>query len=291
MSALPAGATDASLLRYHIAEELARSCPPELGREIAVTGSVSRGIADQYSDIEIHLWSDELPAREDWWKWLQKVGASDVSPDGATDEELGITWVTFRFRGVWVEAGWQTIPRLDAVLRRLLAAEITAHHRLILASAILHALPLRSESLLAGWQQELSHYPEPLQAQLIKDNTAAWSDPHVPGVRWALVERGQRYPLAMRLVWDVQNLLAVLFASNRVWQPDWKWIEHAAAQLPLRPDRLPQRLDEIFTLAQPEQSVLTAFQLILDTLALVPEQYDVTAAVSSLQQSLSGRLG
>ena len=49
---LPPHASAASRARYQIALELAQRCPSALGKECILTGSSSRGIADESSDIE-----------------------------------------------------------------------------------------------------------------------------------------------------------------------------------------------------------------------------------------------
>ncbi|HEY4387373.1 MAG TPA: hypothetical protein VGN34_23205 [Ktedonobacteraceae bacterium] len=51
-NALPFQSTLASRVRYRVAQELVELCPPNLGQEISITGSVSKGLADDFSDIE-----------------------------------------------------------------------------------------------------------------------------------------------------------------------------------------------------------------------------------------------
>lgn len=54
----------ASALRRRLAAELVSACPIELATEAALTGSAARGVADEYSDIELNFWSEALPSSE-----------------------------------------------------------------------------------------------------------------------------------------------------------------------------------------------------------------------------------
>lgn len=64
MGDLPRLESEASHTRLTPARRLVQSCPPELGQEIAVTGSVARGVADEHSDVEINLCVDAMPEVE-----------------------------------------------------------------------------------------------------------------------------------------------------------------------------------------------------------------------------------
>jgi len=63
-------------------------CFNDLGREIAVTGSVARGVADEYSDVELNLWVDVLPAAEGWRAWLEGMGVTDLGENIVETLEL-----------------------------------------------------------------------------------------------------------------------------------------------------------------------------------------------------------
>lgn len=289
MTGLPSRATEASRRRYEIACELAETCPAGLAREIAVTGSVSRGIADDRSDLELNLWREELPPADQWQSWLEGVGAADISREAMVNRLDDSGWITCRYRGIWIEVGWGTVASFDDLIGRITSGAVTDLNRLQFADIILHAVPLRTGGALARWQAALASYPNQLQAAIIADNTEVWSDPHVPGVRWALAARDERYVLAMRLLWDMNNILAVLYAVNRVWQPDPKWINVLVRELPIQPERLPERINAVFAQEDPHACIVECFHLILDTLRLVPPAHNVSRAVESIQTSLGSQ--
>lgn len=288
MSCLPKGSTRRSKELLHLARQLADSCPLELGPEIALTGSVARGWADEHSDIELGLWVERLPEREEWEPWLRSIGATDIRPSFPLGSD-GWLWTIYRFHGIWVEMGFATLAGQDELLERIAAGEVTDHNLLILASTMRDAIPLRTGGWIEAWQRRLEHYPDGLAAQIIRSNTWVWSDPHTPPVRWALADRHDLPALSLRLQWDIDNLIRVLFAANRTWEPDMKWLARTTAGLQLKPERLAERIDNILTLANSHRSVAEMFRLILEMLALVPAEHDVLGACESVSSALRSR--
>jgi len=272
------------LQRLELARELTRFCPPELGRIVALTGSASRGVADEDSDAELNFWVDEEPDGATLLDWLRRVGATAVILD---DEPLadGSLWATSLYKGVWFETGWQRIDAMDAIVRRLSSGEVIDHGQLAHAPMILHAAGLRDSGDLEDWRDALRDYPETLQARLISSAIAPWALPNVIAARWALARRGERVALAERLVWDAHTVLRVLCALNHQWEPDWKWLTLTVAALEMKPDRLAERIDEIFTPPQAEHSVVRCLELIRDTLVLVPPRYDIERARRTIERA------
>ncbi len=282
-----ATATEASRVRIDRARELARGFALDPGQEVAITGSVARGVADRYSDIELNVYGDTPPP----------LAACDAAPRaaGARVDPASRTWggkviTKSWFHGIFVEAAWQTWDNLEHQLRPLLAAESTDHWQLTQAWHVAHALPLTDTPKLAGWQEILARYPDALQARLVADATAAWAEPHwypLSAVNaWPLVRRNARMSVAARLIREVENLLRLLFALNRQWEPDYKWLGPESARLGRKPDRLVERVNEIFATPDAARSVQLCFELILDTLRLVPAPYDVTLQIGRVRKAL-----
>jgi hypothetical protein len=284
MEPLPLGASAASQRRHELARELARLCPQHLGQEIALTGSTSLGLADEYSDIELNFWGDSIPLPAERRQWLAAAGATDITLDEHQIADSSF-WVTFRFQGIWIEAGWQSIKTQEELLRAILAGDVTQHERLMLAFVIRHAVPLHSDGLLADWQQRLMQYPDMLQARLIEGTRLAWMFPHIVLSWWALPQRDERLKLYAVLARELQNALRILFAINRQWEPDWKWIAQVTDMLAIKPERLAERINEVFS-SPPEQSLRLCLQLIQEILLLAPPSCDVAQALATIEQCL-----
>ena len=298
--ALPPNATEASRIRYRLALELAQDCPAELGTEIILSGSTAYGLADEYSDLEFCLLVSKLPRpaeRSKWLRasaaprWLEGIGATEITFDDDTTAD-GSVWATFSFKKTWVEIAWQDIPSREEQLRAILAAEITDHYRLRMTWIMEQALPLKTTGKLAQWQRALARYPDELQRKLIAKATFDWADPHaVNGPSHWGIRRDTGLLFADRLVSDVYDLLRLLFAINRRWETSWKWIRHDTRDLVLKPDRLIERIEHVFSAAVPHARRRECNSLILDTLLLVPKPYDVSKAIATIEGSLRTHSG
>jgi len=279
--------TAASESRLRVARHLVERCPADLGDEIAVTGSVARGVADDHSDVELNLWIAEPPPTNAWRDWLLRAGASSIGRDGSQVDATGFAWTVCRLDGIWVEIGWAQTAPFDTFVSRLANGSFIGHERLQMGWTIQNAVPLRTSGRLAEWQSSLSRYPKGLAKRIVADQTEVWADPHVPSVRWGLAAREERMGLAMRFLWDMQNVLRVLFAVNHVWDHDLKWTDEASLSLPLQPSRLSQRIDAMFTLDDLNRAVEVNQRLIVETLELAQEQgFEVAEALTSMREGL-----
>ncbi len=285
MTGLPPYASEASRIRYEAAQALADAAPPSFGQEAVVTGSTSRGVADEDSDIEMVFYVVALPPFSERDTWLHNIKAVDIVLDTESigDDEV---WATFYFRGIWVEAGWQVITAHEKNLATLATGSITGHGTLKLAWIMLHAVPLHSIGLLAQWQQMFSHYPDTLAQRIISASTKFWIFPQTFAIRWALIRRGEQLALTERLYVDTCGMLRILFAINHQWEPDWKWLRFEAEHLIIKPEQLVERINAIFLAPRQEQQVFLYMMLLHDVLALVPSEYDVTRPRYNVQESL-----
>jgi hypothetical protein len=285
---LPDGATEESQRRYAIAERLATSCPAGLGDDIAVTGSVALGVADESSDVELNIWCDALPMVEERAAWIASVGG-EVRSNNAEPWNDGTLETVFRVEGVWIEAGWMTKARLGETLRAILAAETIDHGRLQMAWVVGMALELRTDGLIEGWRRELVAYPEALREKLIEANTRVWQTPHAMAGRWTYCRRRQPLALTERLTWDTYNVLRLVFALNRRWEPDMKWLREVTRDLPVAPERMAERIERVFSAPALEERVQTGFELIWDALALAPSSAGIERARATVDGCLRRR--
>jgi hypothetical protein len=172
---LPPGATPRSHALFSLAKELAEACPPELGVEIALAGSVSRGWSDEYSDIELNFWVDELEWPGEREAWLRSLGVERLIVDQEA-HETGSWWIEFVYKGVWVEAGWHAFDHCDALLRRIIAGEVEDMFEAAIAEALHHAVPLRHGEHLRRWRSWLVEYPDAVRNLMIESALQGWRE-------------------------------------------------------------------------------------------------------------------
>lgn len=287
------GATEASRRRLRLAKAMVADCPMDWNLDIALTGSVSRSWADEHSDIELNAWGAHLPSTDERAAWLRAIGATEIVLEVEVTDE-GTLWDRWQFHEVWVEAGWQSLRALTAHLEGVLRGDLLDHPHLMLTEAVAHALPLRAvagaseHATLDAWRRRLAEYPDTVRDRLIASTLAQWDSPFVAVTRWAPVWRNQPLTITEELLRDTQATLRLLFALNREWEPDWKWIDRLSERLRNKPARLVERVTDCFGAAPAQERMRIATDLILDTLALLPPDEMTGRICSYLQTNQSG---
>jgi predicted nucleotidyltransferase len=157
-----------------VAQRVADALPADAVDEVVLTGSVSRGSADELSDVEMLVVTREPLELEDCFGLARAAGL----------ERLG-TWgvqagparrVSGGREGVPIELIWWPRAHADAQIDLLLAGAMQAT-----ADALVHGVPLRTSGLLAEWQERLRSYPPDLAASQIEDAALPWGGLRPPG--------------------------------------------------------------------------------------------------------------
>jgi hypothetical protein len=288
MTTIGKDATSWSVERRALAEKLARSCPPELGQAILVTGSVARGVADNHSDVEMRFLVDEIQPISIYQDWMRSVGGLVEPEDNA--ERLTGTAIKSWHDGILVGAFWQPWSSLEATLEMILRAEIDEHWTLTEAWRIADALPMRAHERLTTWQERLKEYPDALRDRLIMETVATWTDPtwwpaSVVTI-WGLASHDARLALLERMTRYLERGLRITFALSRRWEPDYRWLASEAQRLTIKPGELVSRINSALTLENLRESVRTCLALLVDILTLASEEYDVSTARERVKEAL-----
>ncbi len=278
--ALPDHATEASRRRAALALELARSCPSALADEIALTGSTARGFADDDSDLELNLWAQELPPLDARIGWLRAAGARDLHVEAAPRPDDS-HWIQFRLDNLPAEVGCQTFDALQAQIEHMLSGATIERKALAFGDILTSAIPLRTAGRLPAWQSALNAYSDAVQRGIVQMAVACWARPdHLPVLR-RLARHNERLALTESLLADLDMALRLLYAAHRRWEPSRKWTLSVARGF--APFDLDARIDAILGDPSLERRVDLCAQFCMDVLVLVPEQYDVAAAVAALR--------
>ncbi|MEM9954873.1 MAG: hypothetical protein AAF846_24920 [Chloroflexota bacterium] len=265
---LDANATSASQLRFQYAQIIANACPSTLYSEIALTGSSARGIATDDSDIEINFWVHQLPSLEARRDWVKSLETQDVIAQNQPRPDNSY-WVNARYKGIELEAGWQTFDDLDVALTQLIEAQTTDHKALRLAELVLSAKSLLGAGVLDKWQPILRNYPDDLAHKLIEDALSNWLTPN-----WLdnhLAEKTYKD--------DIHCIWRLIFALNHQWEINWKYAHHSLPVLEIYPKNIANRLGIIQTLPVEKASQMM-LQLIQETLELIKSNYRQSKLVS-----------
>jgi hypothetical protein len=257
------------------AERIAAGLPPVV-EEVVLTGSVSRGVADDLSDVEMLLVTSDPLGLAECFEHARRAGLDRLDSWGPQGTE--VSRVFGYAEGVPVELTWWPRDFAEASVAALLAGEPTST-----ADALANAVAVRTVGLLAAWQDRLRTYPEELAAARIEEAAQAWGGFHPAGFL-TLARPGERLALVERLLDDAARVLRIVYAVNRAWQPTSKRLADRVGALPVKPERLAERIEVALTEPEPLLAMLVMTELQLDAVALAPGGPNVDRARGWLRE-------
>ena len=262
------GVTAQSVALRAIAQSIADALPPV--DEVVVTGSVSRGSADDVSDIELLIVTpDELELTE-CFALAAACGLTRIATWGRQD--VPTKRVSGYLDGAPIELIWWSRAYAEQAVDAIFAGEVSTT-----ADALVHGIALHTSGLLARWQERLRNYPDALAGAQIEDAALTWGGFAAAGLL-TIVRPGERLALVERMVDDASRVVRIVFALNRVWPPTLKRLADRTAALPRKPERLSERVDEALTEHDPVTALLTMTELQLETVLLAPDGPNVVRA-------------
>jgi len=150
-----------------LAQRVADSLPAELVDEVVLTGSVSRGMADEVSDIEMLVVTREPLELEDCFRLARAAGLDGLGTWGV---QGGPTRRVSGYRErVPLELIWWPRDYAEEQLDALLAGAMHST-----ADALAHGISLRTSGRLTTWQERLRAYPPDLAAAQIEEAALPW---------------------------------------------------------------------------------------------------------------------
>jgi len=261
--------TDRTLELRGLAERIAAELP-SIVEEVVITGSVSRGVADEVSDIEMLVVTSEPLELEECFEHARAAGLEQLDTWGPQGTD---TKRVFGYReGVPIELVWWSHDFAEASVAAILAGEPSGS-----GDALANGVAVRSSGLLEDWQHRLRHYPDELAAERIEDAALTWGGYAPEG--WLTVLRpDDRLALVEILYDDAMRVLKIVYALNRVWPPTTKRLAERLDDLAVKPDRLAERIGEALTEPAPARAALVMKELQLETAALAPSGPNIDRA-------------
>jgi predicted nucleotidyltransferase len=255
------------------AARLVDGLPAEMVGEVVLTGSVSRGVADDVSDVEMLLVTSEHLDLATCFEIARAAGLERLGTWGPQGPET--SRVSGYYEGIPFELIWWPLDYADASI----GPETPA------ADAIANGISLRTRGLLSAWQERLAVYPDELALARIEDAALTWGGFAAAGLL-TIARPGERLALLERMVDDAVRVLRMLYAINRTWLPTTKRVALRAEALALKPDRLAERIEDALTEPDPLRALVLMTQLQLDTVALAPSGPNVERARRWLAEGL-----
>jgi hypothetical protein len=262
-------ATDRTQELRALAERIADALPPVV-EEVVITGSVSRGVANEASDIEMLVVTSEPLELDECFEHARAAGLERLDTWGPQGTD---TKRVFGYReGVPIELVWWSRDFAEASVAGILAGEPSGS-----GDALANGVAIRSSGLLEDWQKRLRDYPDEVAAERIEDAALTWGG-YAPEGWLTVIRPGERVALVELLYDDAVRVLRIVYAMNRVWEPTTKRLASRLEALSVKPERLAERIDEALTETDALRAVLLMKELQLDTAALAPSGPNIDRA-------------
>jgi hypothetical protein len=236
---------------------------------VMVTGSVAEGLCDEFSDIDMIVYYDELPDETAITAALAELGAGPVSPLGGSREE-GNYAETFDLRGVNCQLGYATVEAWERDIDSVLVGLDVASPLQKAFSGTLEGIPLHGEPFIRKWKERLAEYPDALAREMVTRHLSffpLWGLQGRLGPRDASIWRFQA------LVEAAFNLLAVLAGLNRLYFTSFQFkrMRSFVEKMRVAPPDLANRIDHLFT-AESAEAAAELERLVQETMELVEQQ-------------------
>jgi hypothetical protein len=261
-----------------LAQRVADAVPADVAEEVVLTGSVSRGMADARSDIEMLLVTREPLELDACFALARSAGLERLGTWGAQGGPA--QRVSGLREQVPIELIWWPRDHAERQVDALFtgAAQSTA-------DALAHGVALRTGGRLAAWQRRLRAYPPELAGARIEAAALPWGGFAAAGLL-TLLRPGERLALVEWIFDGALRVLTIVFALNRVWQPTTKRLAVRVAPLPVKPDRLAERIEAALSQPDPRRALDVITELQLDAVTLAPSGPNVDRAREWLADGL-----
>ena len=215
-----------------------------LAKAAIITGSTATGEADYYSDIEMFIYYDQLPSKEELQLARQRNQGSEPIRifDGVSEGRFG----EFYFiDGVQFQVGNSTIASCEREIAAVLKDLDVDSPRQKILSGILDSIPVCGDDLILQWKQKIADYPDALARAMVKkylDFFPIWAlRSHLASRDTTLFQHQIRLEIG-------QNLLGVLAGLNRVYYStfQFKRMRKFIESLNISPNNLYARIEQIF---------------------------------------------
>ncbi len=247
-------------------------------RAILVAGSVARGWADEYSDLEMAIFWDRPPADEQRLAMVSALGGQLLyAYDGPSQEDQLL------IDGFQVDLWQNLVAEEEAVFEDVLRD----HHLTMSASNFLDTVragvPLYGEDLIAGWKEMAAQYPREVAVKIVQD---LLPDFHL-GYLDVLLRRDALPAFFSQVTRLQQVIFLALLALNRAYFPTYKWMLPVLEGLAIKPVDVTARFRRAVG-GPPQQTALDMQALLAETLALV-EAHLPEIDTTSIRQRLAYR--
>lgn len=234
-------------------------------RAAMITGSTATGQADFYSDVEMFIYYEHLPPKEELqFARQQNQGSEPI----LTIDDYSNGWFgeSYYIDGVEFQIGCLTVAFWERDMARILQQLYTSPLQKAL-SGMLDCIPLYGEDLISQWKKQVANYPDSLARAMVEkylNFVPIWALQEELAVRDTTLFQHQ-----IRLEAG-QNILGILAGLNRLYYTTFqlKRMKKFIEKMNIAPQNLYERLEAIFHQA-PLSTTSQLKELVSETVELV----------------------
>jgi hypothetical protein len=235
---------------------------------VLLAGSVSRGWEDKHSDIELHILWRESPSDKDRVFPIKSTNGKLIDFQPYEDEEWSETYIS---DGVKFEISNFLTQTVENVLRDVIEKYDTDYSKQCIAASVYYGQALCGNKILHRLKQNVLNYPPSLSEKMILENLefgSRWTN------RYALLDREDWLMLFDVIVSTQRKILGVLFGLNKMYvhHPAFKWLQHSAQLMKIKPDQFCLRLTDILK-GEPSHGIKGLEKVVAEIYSLVEQHH------------------
>jgi hypothetical protein len=249
-------------------------------KSIAVGGSVARGYADEYSDIEILIFWDILP-NEDIRKQIVKgLNADYFYPYNYEANEDNIIVNEFR-----IDLWHLTLDQEEEVIKTVTKDFVMDLYSSNAMDTIRTCIPLYGEKVIYPWKDDVKEYPKQIALNNINEILHS-----IDCTQIELLLKRENSTLLFEHITNLQkNIYLIILSLNKEYFPTFKWMYKSLENLRIKPENIGQRFKDTYTYA-PQTAIENTLIILSETIEQVNEIYPEINTNIILSKLVSARI-
>jgi uncharacterized protein DUF4037 len=251
--------------RLALAKEIGASYASNQNAQVVmVAGSVSRGSADRYSDIEVDVYYAEPPTEAERVAAVERCGGAVellAQDEDEWEEQMSIG-------GFHAHTSTFLVATMERYLREVVDHCSLAPEAQTRLFSLQHGITLTGDDRVERWRAKAAAYPDGLQRAMLEQNLRFRRFRHAAEM---LAARDDLLALYEIFVETGRQLLGALLGLNRIYLPApgyLKSMDETIGLMAVKPADLSGRLKRSFRI-EPAAGVAELEALIEETLGLV----------------------
>lgn len=235
---------------------------PEL-MAMAVGGSVSRGQADAFSDLELLCFWDIFPDIETRHALVEAIGAELIFPidDDQNEDNLIL-------KDIQIDVMHNTVDYYDNMISDAWEFHLADYQTLGFLDTITYAYPLFGEDILSVWKEKTNAYPRELAINVIFDNLVKLHNGNIE----LYIQRDNPTEFYAQMVAIQRKLFNILSAINKSYAGGYKWMYPELESMEIAPVNIAVRFKQMFV-ENKFEAVEDLYALVFETLFLVKHNF------------------